>query len=396
MADRPLIAHHRASAASGVEMMSTQVHNRLSSSRFINMCVANWFLHIFIFAIVPLLAVLVENLGGTPAWTGYAVLAFAVGMVIPGPFGAHLMERRSRKEVFLKAALVAGPVVTLLGYMFCVHSLEGIVALQLLQGMAFGVAQTALGTTLVNDILLSKQRNRGDIIYGWAGRLGIPLGLFLGYILLQVMTVDLAFWWTLVPCALAFLLVAQTTVPVKAPVKVPLVTLDRFFLPSSMHLGLTMFAAPWVFGRMAGLMLNAWPCLCMALGVLAAFLMQLFVRRRMGQRGIVSFAYLLIMLALCMLPVNSFAVVSVAYGLLGFGVGAVSSRHLMDWVTSAQHCQRGTVQNTYILTWRMAFSLGFLFSACGVSDNYTVDFALCAVGLAAYVLWVGPKAGGTE
>ena len=112
MAERPLIAHHWASAASGVEMMSTQVHNRLSSSRFINMCVANWFLHIFIFATVPLLAVLVENLGGTPAWTGYAVLAFAVGMVIPGPFGAHLMERRSRKEVFLKAALVAGPVVT--------------------------------------------------------------------------------------------------------------------------------------------------------------------------------------------------------------------------------------------------------------------------------------------
>ena len=77
MAERPLIAHHRAGAASGVEMMSTQVHNRLSSSRFINMCVANWFLHIFIFATVPLLAVLVENLGGTPAWTGYAVLAFA-------------------------------------------------------------------------------------------------------------------------------------------------------------------------------------------------------------------------------------------------------------------------------------------------------------------------------
>lgn len=206
MAERPLIAHHRASAASGVEMMSTQVHNRLSSSRFINMCVANWFLHIFIFATVPLLAVLVENLGGTPAWTGYAVLAFAVGMVIPGPFGAHLMERRSRKEVFLKAALVAGPVVTLLGYMFCVHNLESIVALQLLQGMAFGVAQTALGTTLVNDILQSKQRNRGDIIYGWAGRLGIPLGLFLGYVLLQVVTVDLAFWWTLVPCAWLFCL----------------------------------------------------------------------------------------------------------------------------------------------------------------------------------------------
>lgn len=390
------MVHRRVAFAFSVEMMSTQVHNRLSSSRFINMCAANWFLHIFIFAIVPLLAVQVENLGGTPEWTGYAVLAFAIGMVLPGPFGAHLMERRSRKEVFLKAAIVAGPVVTLLGYMTGVYSLESIVVLQLLQGMAFGVAQTALGTTLVNDILLSKQRNRGDIIYGWAGRLGIPLGLFFGYILLQTMTVDLAFWWTLVPCALAFLLVAQTTVPVKAPVKVPLMTLDRFFLPSSMHLGLSMFAAPWVFGRMAGLMSGAWPCLCLAFGVLAAFLMQLFVRRRMGQRGIVSFAYLLILVALYMLSVNSFAIVSVAYGMLGLGVGAVSSRHLMDWVTTAQHCQRGTAQNTYILTWRMAFSLGFLFSACGVLSDFTIDFALSAIGLAAYVLWVGPKSSRKE
>lgn len=107
--------------------------------------------------------------------------------------------------------------------------MRSLLAIQLLQGVAYGVSQTALGTTLVNDTLLSRQRNKGDIIYGWAGRIGIPLGLFLGYGLSLGLPVPQAYFWALIPCALSFVLVAQTVVPIKAPVKVPLLTFDRFF-----------------------------------------------------------------------------------------------------------------------------------------------------------------------
>lgn len=371
--------------------MSTQVHNGLTGSRYINMCVANWFLHIYVFSIIPLLACQVSLQHLSTEWVGWAALAFAIGMVLPGPFGAHMMERRSRKEIYLKALIVLGPLATL-GYTsnFDVRCL---ILMQLLQGIAFGASQTALGTTLVNDILLSKQRNKGDIIYGWAGRIGIPLGLFLGYILSLSMPLQQAYWWALVPCAISFLLVAQTVVPIKAPVKVPILTLDRFFLPSSVPLGLSMFAAPWTLGRIAGAFPHSdnWligsAYVCLSLGVLLAFLMQLFIRRRFGQRTLVTMGYLLIVVGLLLISIPNWIVGNIGDVALGCGIGAVSSRHLMDWVTQSAHCQRGTAQNTYLLFWRWSFTLGLIVSCTYGLNDVTIDMGLCAFSLVLYLFW---------
>lgn len=256
--------------------MQTSVSNQLKSSRFINMCVANWFLHLYVFSLIPLLNAQNNLLHGNSHVVAWAVMAFAVGMIIPGPFGAHMMERRSRKEVFLKAMVVIGVFPTI-GYVYALHP-SWLIVLHGIQGMAFGVAQTALGTTLVNDVLKSKQRDKGDIIYAWAGRLGIPLGLFLGFLLLHFMTTEAAFWWSLITCMLSFLLVAQTQVPLKAPVKVPLLTFDRFFLPQSFPLMLSMFAAPWLMGRVVGNGATAIACFCMSMGALLAFIEQILLR----------------------------------------------------------------------------------------------------------------------
>lgn len=376
--------------------MAIQVHNGLTGSRFVNMCVANWFLHIYVFATIPLVAAQVARLQESAHWVGWSVMLFAVGMVLPGPFGAHLMERRSRKEIFLKALLVLGPLATF-GYVLATD-IRLILAMQLLQGMAFGVSQTALGTTLVNDILLSKQRNKGDIIYGWAGRIGIPLGLFLGYVLSITISLQQSYWWALVPCAFSFVLVAQTTVPIKAPVKVSFVTFDRFFLPSSIPLGLSMFAAPWTLGRIAGMLPHSsnWllssAYVCLSLGVLFAFLMQIFIQRRVEQRKLMTLGYLTIIGGLMLISYPNVVLGNIGDILLGCGVGAVSSRHLMDWVTKSAHCQRGTAQNTYMICWRWAFSLGLLCTCFFGLQNVWIDIALCAISLLLYVLWTHGKA----
>ena len=375
--------------------MATPVHNGLTGSRFVNMCVANWFLHIYVFAIIPLIATQVAQLHASVHLVGWSVLLFAVGMVLPGPFGAHMMERRSRKEIFLKALLVLGPVATL-GYVFAAD-IRFILGMQLLQGMAFGVSQTALGTTLVNDILLSRQRNKGDIIYGWAGRIGIPLGLFLGYVMSISIPLQQAYWWVLVPCGLSFVLVAQTTVPIKAPVKVSVITFDRFFLPSSIPLGLSMFAAPWTLGRIAGVLphSNSWllssAYVCLSLGVLFAFLVQIFIQRRVEQRKLVALGYMIIIAGLLLISCPNMVLGIVGDVLLGCGVGAVSSRHLMDWVTKSAHCQRGTAQNTYMLCWRWAFSLGLLCTCFVGLSNVAIDIAICGLSLLLYVLWTHGK-----
>ena len=77
--------------------MQTSSSNQLKSSRFINMCVANWFLHLYVFSLIPLLYAQNRQLHGENSMVAWAVVAFAVGMIIPGPFGAHMMECRSRK-----------------------------------------------------------------------------------------------------------------------------------------------------------------------------------------------------------------------------------------------------------------------------------------------------------
>ncbi len=353
------------------------------------LCTANLFLHIYIYAMIPLAAVHTLHLGGSLLHTAWGVLAFSVGMFLPGPFGAHLMERRVRKSVYLKALLILGPLVSV-GYAVTTVK-EVFLVLQLVQGMAFGVAQTALGATLVNDVLHSNQRNRGDLLYGWAGRIGVPLGLFTGYVATFLFPFPDVFWWLLLPCALSFVLVAQTEIPVKAPVKVPLLTLDRFLLPRSFPLALSLLAAPWTIGRIAGSQPDVAAFLALAVGVVLACLTQYFVRKRVGQRTLVTAAYALVaagMLTLSFCP-NALAEI-IAYALVGIGVGGVSSRHLMDWICTSRHCQRGTAQNTYMLMWRLSFALGFVASASGRLWGYWVDAALCALSLLVYVCWASP------
>lgn len=372
--------------------MATSVHNKLSGSRFINLCVSNLFLHVFVSSLIPLIASFVAQMQASVEWLGWGALAFAIGMIMPGPLGAHLMERRSRKGVFLKALLVIGPVVV--WFLNQVQNVHWIVPLLFLQGMAFGVAQTALGTTLVNDVLLSEYRNKGDLIFGWAGRLGVPLGFFYGSILIKFLSLDQAYWWSLVPCALSFVLVAQTVVPIKAPVKVSLFTLDRFFLPQSLPLTFSMFAAPWVLGRMIGMLPDAFTYLSLAAGVLLAFLLQLLIRRRRSQRTLIAWGYfgLLISLLLFYLaPSPASILITLAALLVGGGVGAVSSRHLMDWITTAQHCQRGTAQNTYMLSWRLAFSLGLLFSTLYGKNHIEVDAVLSLLSFLLYQFWIAHR-----
>lgn len=367
-------------------MKSSTKPNQLTSSRFLNMCVANWCLHIYVSLMIPLIAAAAFRLGGDMMTTAWAVLAFSIGMIIPGPFGAHLMERRSRKEVFLKAMLLIGLVPTV-GYVFASTPLS-LIMLHGLQGAVFGIAQTALGTTLVNDILLSKQRNKGDIIYAWAGRLGIPIGLFVGTMMCRYVDFPEIYWWALIPTALSFVLVGQTAVPIKAPVKVPLMTCDRFFLPKSLPLGLTMFGAPFVMGRLVSCHLFPGTFLAMTGGILAAFLLQILIRRRLSQCGAVCVGYLVILITIalhqgsCSPSLHSY----LAGGLIGFGVGIVSSRHLMEWVDTAEHCQRGTAQSTYMICWRVAFALGFLFGALWLMENVAIDFLVCSLSLVGYVL----------
>ena len=93
--------------------MSSTSHSRLNGPRFIKLCVANWLLYLYVFSMPALLDAGFMQSGAGHAPTGWAVCAFALGMVLPGPLGAWLMEQRSRKGVFLRSMLLLGLLPTL-------------------------------------------------------------------------------------------------------------------------------------------------------------------------------------------------------------------------------------------------------------------------------------------
>lgn len=369
--------------------MDSSVRNGLQGARFRCLCAANFFLHLYVYLLIPLLSARLGQFGAGVAPVAWAVAAFALGMALPGPFAARLMERRSRKSVCLGAVAVLGFCATP-AYVRAAAPVH-FVLLYGLQGVAFGLAQTALGTTLVNDVLPSRERDRGDVCYAWAGRVGIPLGVMLGLLLVRFVPMPQAWWWTLLPCTFAFLLVGQTPVPLKAPVSVPWVTWDRFLLPHTLPLSFTLFAAPFVLGGLVAAQ-GIKGMTCLAAGCAAACLFRMEDRLRAGRRAALAVGYTLLLLGLAGMAFSD----GMGWGWLplffaGWGVASVSAAHLKHWLVLSDHCQRGTAQNTYMLSWRAGFACGFCVAAFRPDAAVSCAQPLCLLCLAAYFLWPGRK-----
>ena len=46
--------------------------------------------------------------------------------------------------------------------------------------------------------------------------------------------------------------------------------------------------------------------------------------------------------------------------MIGFGIGIIGSRFLLFYIKLAKHCQRGTSQSSFFLSWEFGLSLGLL------------------------------------
>ncbi len=342
--------------------MQQQLHTTLGSPRFVCLCAANFLVHLSLFAVLPQWVWMATRSDGSAA--AWLMPAFFFGMALPGAAGARMLERYSRKGVCLRStAALCG--VSLLSLLLSPKGFA-VLPLLLLQGAAYGLLQMSLGSTLVNDILPSPLRSRGDAAYAWAGRSAIAIGLLAGTLASKLLPTAHGVGLTLVPAALAFLLVAQTQIPVKAPVRTPLLSLDRFFLPSLAPFFLTLAAAPVALGYYAAADTTAEAYALLAAGQLAAIpVTRLFGKTRRAAAVLACAGYaLLAASAVLFFQTGNTA----GYGcglsalLCGAGAASVSHAHLIYMLRRADHCQRGTVQNSYLLFWWLSFAASFSLS----------------------------------
>ncbi len=338
----------------------TQVHNPLRSTRFVNMCIANWLLHAFVFAQIPIFSRRLEDFSGARKLSFLCIVAFALGMVLQGPFCAHLLEKHKRKALYLNSVFVVA-LSTLAIMLLPVDYVPAIPFFALVEGAAYGISQISMGGTIVNDMLLSAQRTKGDCVYGWTTRLGIPSGLLAGVLLVNNLGVVSGFGWSLCALALSYVFVAQTTIPVKAPVKMPAFTLDRFFLPSSWPRMLMLLPVSLLAGCLLYHATGIWELVAILAGSLVSWGVD--SRRKSYQ---CSFSHLCAGYLLTVLSLALYAFVATeVYGLIialflsAAGLSTASASLLAITVERSEHCQRGTAQNTHILVWCIGLAIGY-------------------------------------
>lgn len=374
---------------------NTPVHIKLWHKGFWLMAIANFFLSMSVYTLLPVIPLwLKETFGLSPQWTGVAMAAFGAGVFALGAFCSYFVQRFRRNAVCVWAILAMAFSAGALYYFPLVPLGVGIAVQRLCLGATFGLAQMVLASTLVIDTCESFQRTEANHSASWFSRFALAAGPFAGLLIYRQWGAD-AVWGTSCACALlTIVLIRLVDFPFKAPDEgVHLVSLDRFFLPQ----GFPLFLQLWLMMAAVGLLLAQAVTPHFFLFLMVGFWIALLAQRYVFRNAeIKSEAVTALLLLLAAQLATLFASRQSAAGflcpvLIGTGIGIIGSRFLLFFIKLSKHCQRGTSQSTYSLAWEsgLAAGCGCYFGLFGGQARPAVlaSLALTVLSLALYVFF---------
>lgn len=344
---------------------NTPVHIRLWHHDFWRMAIANFLLAMSVYILIPILPVwMMECQNLSYFETGIAFGAFGVGLFLFGLFTSFLVQRYRRNVVCIWSIMGVIACIGLLYYFDIYKDVEDSFVFVLLQrlllGASFGLAQMVLSSTLIIDTCESFQRTEANHSASWFSRFALSLGPMTGLILYPLM----GFHSVLLAaggCALlAVILILLVRFPFRAPDDhIPMVSLDRFFLPHGFILFVNLLLITIATGILLSLSHDVRFFGMMMVGFLLAILAQRFVFREAELKSEVVSGLILMGAALLMMLTRSQSVVAyIAPLLIGFSLGIIGSRFMLFFIKLSRHCQRGTSQSTYILGWESGLAVG--------------------------------------
>ena len=304
---------------------------------------------------------------------------FAIGPFLIGSFNAFLIDRYKRKSVCQLALLLLIVTTFLLLY---VTTPSGIMILRLAQGIFFSLVIMAGGNTLAIDVTPSHKRTHANVSYAWSIRFGSLLGLMFSAFFYGTIRYEHLIY---ILCGLGLLgLILMLPVKVKfhAPLNPPIFSLDRFLLLSTLRLAANLLLIGMILGFLIGHNFDYTFFLLIAVGFVLAII---FNRLKLNDISIITgteTGYAVLILGL-VLSALSTGIVSYYIGsvITGIGMGITLSRYLLAFIGKAQHCERGTAGNTYMITMELGVLLGFLceniWSSSASNLDYIVSLVIC-------------------
>ncbi len=369
---------------------NTPVHIHLWHREFWMMVFANMLLGMAVTILIPTFPLwMLHHEGLTTFETGLAMALFGVGVFVPGFMCSYLVQHYRRNSVCIWAIAFLALMILLPIYL---HPFSPMVAMLIRfgQGVAFGLAQLVLASTLVIDTCESFNRTEANHAATWFGRFALSLGPVVGLLAYQFSDARLVFWIAAGCGVLAAFLILTIRFPFRVPSDhVCKFSFDRFLLlrgwPLLLNMVPVMIAVGMVFSRPLSVSFYAF----IMVGFLLALLAQRFVFPDAELKSEVVSGLMLISSALLILLVSPAS--PLVAPLLGLGLGIMGSRFLLFFIKLSRHCQRGTAQSTFLLGWEIGLALGIGLGYMYFDDvNSLLLVALLLVGasLLLYVVYI--------
>ncbi len=345
---------------------NTPVHISLWHRSFWALVLANMFLSMSVTALIPILPLwMMQTLHSSALEAGVAMFACCVGMFSLGGFCSYLVQRFRRNHVCLYSVFCTIICIGLL--YFFTHYMENIPIwivwmIRLLTGAAFGLSQMVLSSTLIIDKTESFQRTEANHVAAWFRRFALSLGpttaipvyIHYGFDIVLALLAAYAFF--------AMVLIRSVRFPFKTPDEsVHVYSLDRFFLPQTKWLFVNMLLITSVLGLLLSAVADAWFYGIMMIGFFLAIIAEKFMFADADIKSEAVVGLILIGAASLLMLTRDLPIVHrIVPVFVGLGFGIIGSRFMLFFIKLSHHCQRGTSQSSFFLTWELGIGIGLL------------------------------------
>lgn len=338
----------------------------------------------------------------------WANLCFMVGLWLPGSFAAYLMDRFPRKAVYLWSligCLLCTFLIPSAGEASSLHLLQTatnygtvfpLFFIRLIQGTCYGLALN-LGNTLTIDITPSPRRSEANSTFLRGGRLGIGAAIAGVYVFCLWYGDQGLFYFSLSCCALAILSAVMLNITFRAPMSLPILSIDRYLLLRTwpeicnvLFLALTpgILTAPLLSqtAEYPGGMERALPWITGFIGFAFSFYLHRF-RLEQSNYRFKTILSLSLLIASCLFIGwgVSYYYFLIGIFLLAMGTEMAATEFLMMFIRMSDHCQRGTATHSYIMAWETGFTAGI---GIGFAIDENIGYAPLFSALIALILFI--------
>lgn len=359
-----------------MDTQNTTIHMRLWNRSFWQLALANLFLTMSVSMLIPTLGMwMKETFSDILSWQiAIAYLFFGLGTLLSGGFNSYLVQRYRRNRVcklsiLLQASLLAAFYFFLTSYI----RLEYVWGLACLMGASWGLSQLVLTSTLTIDASESRKRTEANHASAWFRRISVVLGGAIGLGLYGRLSFAELLLASMACSGAAYLMLSLVKFPFRAPEdNLHIWSLDRFFLLRGYPLALNLILITSIMGMVFSVISSAHFYILMLGGYAIAMLAERFAFPNADLRSEVFAGLIFIIIALTLGLTRHLDIVRVAVPvLLGFGFGIIGTRFLLFFIKLADHCQRGTSQSTYVISYGTGITAGIASGYCLFHGNVT-------------------------